>query len=207
MTSNAKKAVVYDRLAGVYDRVWSRYVERTLDELLARVPLRPGLRVLDVGCGTGALEYRLLLQCPDLEIVGVDVSSGMLAKARAKFPDAPNVTFVRARAERLPLPDASFELILSSSALHYFSDPAEALREMRRVGVSGGRVAILDWCRESARMRLVDRVLRTADPAYVRAYARDELLEMASRAGLSAKSIERFRVRAYDMMSMLARCE
>lgn len=199
---------MYDRLAAVYDRVWPRYVERTHDELLARVQLHAGMRVLDVGCGTGGLESRMLARCTRLDIIGIDISSGMIAKAGEKLADASNVTLVRANAEHLPLPDSSIDLILSASALHYFVDPLRALKEMRRVAVGGGRVAILDWCRESTWMRIVDGMLRKVDPAYVRAYTRDEILEMASRAGLAVESVERLCVRTYDVMVMLAhRCD
>jgi ubiquinone/menaquinone biosynthesis C-methylase UbiE len=138
-----------------------------------------------------------------MEIVGVDVSSRMLSRAQARLSGKSNVTFVRARAEQLPFSDASFDVILSASALHHFTDPSRALREMCRVLADDGRIALLDWCRESKRMRLVDRMLRIIDPSHVRAYTRDEILEMASAESLSVESADRFKVRGYGMMMIL----
>jgi ubiquinone/menaquinone biosynthesis C-methylase UbiE len=194
---------VYDKRAIVYDRLWARYTRRTHDELLSRVHVANDQHVLDVGCGTGVLAQRLATVHPNMEIVGVDASSRMLSRAQARFSGKSNVTFVRARAEQLPFSDASFDLILSASALHHFTDPSRALREMCRVLADDGRIALLDWCRESKRMRLVDRMLRIIDPSHVRAYTRDEILEMASAESLSVESADRFKVRGYGMMMIL----
>jgi ubiquinone/menaquinone biosynthesis C-methylase UbiE len=194
---------VYDKRAIVYDRLWSRYIRRTHDELMSRVHLADDQHVLDVGCGTGVLAQRLAKLHPKMEIVGVDASFRMLVRARARLSGKSNVTFVRARAEQLPFPDASFDLILSASALHHFTDPSRAFREMRRLLADKGRIAVLDWCRESNRMRLVDRVLRIIDPSHVRAYTREEILEMASAEGLSVQTADKLEVRGYGMMVIL----
>lgn len=203
MSPESTPVSVYDKRAIVYDRLWSRYIRRTHDVLLSRVHLADDQHVLDVGCGTGVLAQRLAELHPKMVIVGVDASSRMLARARARLSGTSNVTFVRARAEQLPFPDASFDLILSASALHHFTDPSRAFREMRRLLVDNGAIAVLDWCREYKRMRMVDRVLRIIDPSHVRAYTRDEILELASAEDISIQSADLFEVRGYGMMLIL----
>lgn len=198
---------IYDRIAPIYERLWARYIVRTHDELLSRVRLEDGQRVLDVGCGTGILEERLVSLNPYVEIVGVDPSSRMLVQSEAKFIEKTNVTFIQSSAESLPFEDEAFDLVLSASAMHYFEDPAGALGEMCRVLVAGGRLTVVDWCRESLRMRLADSMLRRLEAVYVRAYTRDEFLEMASREGLLVEAIDTFRVGHYMMMAASARRE
>jgi SAM-dependent methyltransferase len=93
----------------------------------------PGARLLDVGCGTGhhLARYRRL----GFEVAGVDGSAEMLALARAANPGVP---LQRVDLQRLPFPDATFDVVLSIEVLRYLPDPALALREMARVLRPGG---------------------------------------------------------------------
>jgi ubiquinone/menaquinone biosynthesis C-methylase UbiE len=177
----------YDRLATVYDRWWHGYVRRSLAVLLDRLDRPPEGRLLDVGCGTGALEKRLAHERPGWRLTGVDLSGEMLSRARRKLRDHPNARFRQASAEALPFPDDHFDRVVSASALHYFEDPATALREMHRVVRPGGRVLVLDWCRDFAAMKLLDAVLRWIDPAHRRCYTLGEARRMFERAGLSVR--------------------
>lgn len=74
----------YDRLAPEYDRRWQFYVDATLQAVMETARFAGTERVLDLACGTGALEIRLLQRWPELRIVGADVSLGMLRQAAAK---------------------------------------------------------------------------------------------------------------------------
>lgn len=74
----------YDRLAPDYDRRWKFYVDATLRAVMETARFEGSERVLDLACGTGALEMRLLEQWPELRMVGVDVSLGMLRQAAGK---------------------------------------------------------------------------------------------------------------------------
>lgn len=190
----------YDIWARVYDVVWRGYAERTLDALLDRVDLDAGERILDVGCGTGILEEKLLQDVPQRAITGVDASSNMLARARHKLGRVPNVSFVRADARELPFPDASFDVILTSSTLHYIEQPVAALREMRRVLRRSGRLFALDWSRDFPIMRLRDVVLQAVDPAHVRMYTSDELRRLFRDAELDILRLETFRSGTYGLV-------
>ncbi len=184
----------YDGWAAVYDWIWRGYVDRTLGVLEAWAALRPGERVLDVGCGTGAFEARAVASGASNEMVGVDLSARMLARAREKLAGHPQVAFRRADAHALPFDDGRFDVVVSASAFHYFADPARALAEIGRVLRPGGRLVVLDWCRDFWTCRLLDRVLAVVDPAYRRCLTLAEMQALVAGAPLVVRRAERLRV-------------
>ncbi len=109
--------------------------------LLATAQLAPGERVLDVACGTG-LAARLAAEAvgPQGTVAGLDPTPGMLELARSVSPA--RIDWYEAPAESMPLPDASFDVVLCSMGLQFFEDKVQGLREMCRVLVSGGRAVV-----------------------------------------------------------------
>lgn len=117
-------------------------------ETLRYAMLKPGERVLDVGCGTGVLT-RLAAEAvgPSGHVVGIDPSPGMIGVARVNATQiSSRAEFKLAAIERLPFEDASFDVVLSSCMLHHL--PAElkheGLREVRRMLKPGGRFVAVD---------------------------------------------------------------
>ena len=101
----------------------------------------PGHRVLDVACGTGIVTRTAAERvAPHGVAVGVDLNEAMLTVARRVRPD---IDYRRADAAALPFDDASFHAVVSQMALMFFPDRAASLREMARVAVPGGTVAVL----------------------------------------------------------------
>src|SRR5688572_8068531 len=93
-------------------------------------------RVLDLGCGTGRFSFALATYF-DCEVVGIDPSTKMLAQARGKG-HAPRVEYVTGSGERIPLPDASVDLVFISMVFHHFRDRRRVADECRRVLRPGG---------------------------------------------------------------------
>lgn len=116
--------------------------------LLRAADPRPGERVLDVACGTGVVARRVApLVGPGGRVVGLDLSPAMLAAARAAADrEGAAVAWHEGRAEALPFPDGSFDLVLCQQGLQFVPDRPRAAAEMYRVLAGGGRVAVSAWC-------------------------------------------------------------
>ena len=190
----------YDRWATLYDRVWRGYSRVTSRALLNAARLQPAEEVLDVGCGTGAFEAQVTAAHPHQSLVGVDLSEEMLAAAREKNRFAPRARFVQADAHDLPFDDAAFDVVVSASVLHYFTDPATALKEMARVVRPTGRVVLLDWCRDFLLTRLIEAVLHRVDPAHQSAFTLDELRALLRAVGFVPRQAESFRYWWWGLM-------
>jgi demethylmenaquinone methyltransferase/2-methoxy-6-polyprenyl-1,4-benzoquinol methylase len=113
--------------------------------------LTAGKKALDLGCGPGALSYALAESAdPQAEIHGVDISEDQLSYARAhagRF--ACRLEFHHVSMDELPFPDASFDLVMSSMALHETPPPVRrgAIKETARVLKKGGTFVLVDWSR------------------------------------------------------------
>ncbi|WP_026313820.1 class I SAM-dependent methyltransferase [Actinomadura flavalba] len=115
-----------------------------------------GLRVLDLGCGTGASTAALARVLPAAEIVGVDASAGMLAAARAKrWP--PNVRFVHSRAEDLTSEHTGgrVDAVFAAYLLRNCPDPDQVLRGIRGLAKPGARVALHEYSVDGPAARAV----------------------------------------------------
>jgi ubiquinone/menaquinone biosynthesis C-methylase UbiE len=123
--------------ARLYDAPFYRAMhERWLDTL----PLAGTRTAVDIGCGPGGLSSAVATR--GLEVTGVDRSESMLEKAREREREGV-VRFVLGDATALPCEDRSFDVVVCSSLLNIVDDPAQVLREMRRVLRPGGLVSVL----------------------------------------------------------------
>lgn len=116
--------------------------------LVEQVGIRPGLRVLEIGCGTGNLAILAKRLHPDAEVVGLDPDPKALDHARRKAGRAGlSVRLDRGLAQRLPYPDASFDAALSAFMFHHLGpeEKREMLREIRRVLKPGSSLHLLDF--------------------------------------------------------------
>lgn len=108
--------------------------------------LRPGMSLLDCGCGVGSITLDLAERVAPGLVVGVDLDAGQLAKAQAEFArrGLSNVRFEVASLYDLPFPEASFDAVLAHTLLMHLSDPLHALRVLRRMLKPGGVVCVSD---------------------------------------------------------------
>lgn len=121
---------------------------RLYDRLLDEADLRAGLRVLDVGAGTGTLLIRLARRHPGSTLTGVDPDRAVLARAQRKARRAHvPITFEQGFADRLPVPDGSVDRVLSSLMVHHLdaADRPAMFAEVARVLAPGGSAHVLDF--------------------------------------------------------------
>ena len=132
----------FDVPGDAYGRFMGRYSEPLADQFVELAGVRRGQRVLDVGCGPGALTARLVARCGAGRVCAVDPSApfvdAVATAARAS-------TSTRATAEALPFADDSFDLCLAQLVVHFLADPVAGLREMARVARPGGLVSASVW--------------------------------------------------------------
>lgn len=120
------------------------------EDLLAAGGIRPGMRVLDVACGTGIVARKAAgLAGPSGRIAGLDTNEGMLRVARrcAGAEGCGTIEWYSGDASRMPFAPDEFELVLCHQGLQFFPDRKTALREMARVLLPGGRLALGVWGR------------------------------------------------------------
>lgn len=193
----------YARLSPHYDHRWSSYVSRSVEETLRRVSIRPCSRILDVGCGTGALLQALRHRYPQAALTGIDVSAQMLAIAAGKLGGGDRLCVASAQA--LPLTDEAFDVVICMSALHYFRHPARALAEMRRVARPGGYIVITDWCADFWTCWLLDRWLQHRNAAHHHTYTMAQCGRMLQAVGLPPVLQQRYKISWFwGLMSVVA---
>jgi SAM-dependent methyltransferase len=128
--------------ADAYDRFMGRYSVPLAPEFADFAAVVPGQRVLDVGCGPGALTTELVARLGAAAVSAVDPSEPFVEAARKRHP---GVDVHRASAEQLPFEDEAFDAALAQLVVHFMTRPVEGLRELARVTRSGGVVAACVW--------------------------------------------------------------
>lgn len=128
--------------AEAYDRFMGRYSVPLATRFADHGRVAAGQRVLDVGCGPGALTGELVARVGAASVTAVDPSAPFVAAARERHP---GVRVEQASAERLPFSDGSFDAALAQLVVHFMTDPVAGLREMSRVTRERGVVAACVW--------------------------------------------------------------
>ncbi len=132
----------FDVAADAYDQFMGRYSRLLAPQMADLASVRGGQRVLDVGCGTGALTAELVARVGSEAVVAVEPSESFVTTIRTRYPD---VEVRQAPAERLPFPDDRFDAALGQLVVHFMQDPVAGLAEMRRVTRPDGVVAACVW--------------------------------------------------------------
>jgi len=132
----------FEVAADAYGRFMGRYAEPLAPAFAEYAGIAPGQRVLDVGCGPGALTAVLLERLGPGQVAAVDPSPPFVAATTRRCP---GVEVQPAVAEQLPYPDACFDAAIAQLVVHFMTDPAAGLREMARVTAHGGTVAACVW--------------------------------------------------------------
>lgn len=145
VTQKNTLAMGYDRAAPLYDDLVGPAYAAGASRLLERFPIPPGAAILDVATGTGIALFEAVRRTKQPSIaVGVDISPNMVRQAQAKAAALGlPVHFMAADAERLPFADATFDVVLCSSAFHWFPNRFRAANEMNRVLKPGGRLLLV----------------------------------------------------------------
>lgn len=143
-SANAMVMRAYDRLAKVYDFFFGAILQPGRKRAVASIASRPGLRVLELGIGTGLTAP---LYSREWRVVGVDLSSAMLREAQKRIGELgldSSVRLLQADGARLPFDDDSFDVVLVPYVMSVVPDPIGVGRELRRVCRPSGQIILLN---------------------------------------------------------------
>jgi SAM-dependent methyltransferase len=186
----------FDVAAEAYDRYMGKYSIQLSAQLADLAGVHHGQRVVDVGCGPGALTAELVTRVGPGAVAAVDPSTPFVAAARARNP---GVDVQQATAEHLPFPDDAFDAALAQLVVHFMADPVAGLAEMARVTRPNGVVAACVWdhAGDQGPLSLFWQAARDLDPevddesrlAGVREGHLAELFEAAGLRGIESAII------------------
>jgi ubiquinone/menaquinone biosynthesis C-methylase UbiE len=172
---------------------WSRTYDRSLLQWLIFQPSHQALleqvtvadrHLLDVGCGTGQFAPHLLQRYPDITYWGLDLSAQMLEQGRARFGAFPNRTIiVKGDSERLPFRSNAFDIVTCSHSFHHYPRQSDVVREMYRVLRPGGKLMLIDGCRDGWWGWLVFDVVVTWLEGEVHHCSAERLRQLFGQAG------------------------
>ena len=167
-----------------------RYSVLLASQLVDLAKVSGGQRVLDVGCGTGALTAELVERLGPSAVTAIDPSERFVTAARERYP---GVSVRRASAEQLPFPRDAFDAALAQLVVHFMADPIAGLREMARVTRPGGVVAACVWDHAGGQgpLSLFWEAARGLDPevedeSHLAGARAGHLTELLQAAGLQA---------------------
>lgn len=129
---------------GHHESVLRSHRWRTAENSAAYIldKLRPGMSILDVGCGPGTLTLDLARRVAPGRVIGVDISGSVLAEARRNVAEAGNVEIIHGDVLDLDFGDGAFDLVHAHQLLQHLADPVSALAEMARVSKPDGLIAV-----------------------------------------------------------------
>ena len=171
------------------------FLRRSQRGVVSLLDLKPGMSLLDIGCGTGwALGYAAQMVNGDATFYGVDLSTKMIEKAKENFKEHPNFHFITSNSESIPLDDSLFNYIICTNSFHHYLHPDKAVNEMKRLLKPGGKTYILDPTADTRIVKFANRIIKLIERAHVNLYSTKEFEQMITNAGLNyagSKTIER----------------
>jgi SAM-dependent methyltransferase len=192
-TAGKDARVSFDVSADAYLRFMGQYSEPLAVGFADLAGVRHGQRVLDVGCGPGALTAELVSRAGADAVSAVEPSASFAAAVRERLP---GVDVRRSAAEELPFPDGAFDAAMAQLVVHFMADPVTGLREMGRVTRPGGVVAACVWDHAGGRGPLTAfwRAVRELDPAAddesgLAGVREGHLAELFAQAGLGGTQV------------------
>jgi SAM-dependent methyltransferase len=169
--------VGFTAAAEKYDRFMGRYTKSLAPVFAEASAIRPGMRVLDVGCGPGGLTAELADRVGEENVAAIDPAPQFVDACRERHPRA---DVRQGGAEALPWPDARFDATLCSLVVAFMDDPDQGLSEMRRVTRPGGAVSACMWDIAGGGMTMLStfwKAARELDPGVAGERARPGVTE------------------------------
>jgi ubiquinone/menaquinone biosynthesis C-methylase UbiE len=171
-THNERNEHKWDIRARTFDKKRFDYFRYMQKRVISIINLHKNTNFLDLGCGTGwAVRYVANLLEGQGHFVGIDISKGMIEKAKGNAIGLGNISFYKASSEELPLENNYFDNIICTNSFHHYLNPEKALSEAYRVLRQKGRIYILDPTADDFFVRWFDSIKRKIEKEHVKFYS------------------------------------
>lgn len=158
-----------------------------LESILSFLPIKSGMKILDLGVGSGFLSFGLAKRFPGVSIIGLDIVEKALEKNRdrALKEGISNVTFTSYDGMEFPFEEGAFDLVITRYALHHFPDIQRSIKEVRRVLKAGGYLFISDPTpNDNDVERFVDAYMQMKKDGHIKFYSKKEWCDICQKEGL-----------------------
>ena len=158
-----------------------------LEQIMDFLPIKDGMRILDLGAGSGYLSFPIAKRNTACEIVGLDIVANTLEanRIRARRECISNLSFVCYDGLRFPFEAGSFDMVITRYSLHHFPDINYSISEVARVLKSGGFFFISDPCpNDCDKDRFVDEYMQLKKDGHIRFYTEKEWRNICGKSGL-----------------------
>lgn len=161
--------------------------------LINQMDIKQNANFLDLGCGTGWAVCHIAQKLKyEGNFVGVDISEGMLNKARKKTNGYKNVSFIKLSTDELPFENESFDFVICTNSFHHYPNPQKTILEINRILKTNGLVYILDVTNDNFLSNLLDYYFRKTEKEHMRFYNSKEYIKMFFSVGLKNKMSKKF---------------
>lgn len=164
--------------------------ENHLKNILDFLPLKAGMKILDLGTGSGYLSFPIAKKYPNISITGLDIVEKALEvnRFKANEEDIKNISFISYNGIDFPFDDSEFDMVISRYALHHFPDIQKSISEVSRVIKPKGFLFISDPTPNvNDSSRFVDEYMQLKKDGHIKFYTKDEWIQMCEKYGLQFK--------------------
>ena len=192
--------IEFSKDAADYDQS-RRYssLKKSYPKIVAEALSKPFKKVLDIGCGTGALLMMIHERKKDAKLSGVDLSEEMIKVAYAKLGNAADLTV--SDSEKLPFKSGSFDLVLCTFSFHHHPNPTATFKEMHRVLSPEGRIIMTDPLGPIPLMKVMNMLIPFMRDGTVHYYSKKEMFGLADSVGWTVSKWAKLNWHSYLMVA------
>ena len=161
--------------------------EQHLKSILEFLPLKSGMKILDLGTGSGYLSFSIAEKFTDMFIIGLDIVEKALVdnRIKAEKENIKNISFITYDGINFPFSDNDFDMVVSRYALHHFPDIQKSISEVSRVLKSGGFLFISDPApNANDTSKFIDEYMQLKKDGHIKFYTKDEWEQICTEVGL-----------------------
>ena len=161
--------------------------EKHLNDILAAIKIKPGMKILDLGCGSGYLTFPIAKRNENAYVVGLDIVTDTLRRntVKAREEDIKNLEFVSYDGITFPFEDNSFDLIVTRYALHHFPEIRKSIHEVARVLKDKGVFFLSDpRPNDCDTTRFVDDYMQLKKDGHIKFYTKDEWVQICRECNM-----------------------